>query len=408
MFNQMETLNKHRPEKTQPSDTEKVNPSEFAAEFDSVPGPDWKSEPWSAKKAFEEAGLTEDPKDSTSETLGVIKASAGDAYAGGIIPDRLTGEYEGDASPLTQVQLERFYNLSKSSNIEAQRQLNSELSGVSKAQIVQWGEYLAARNADGANEWPSMSGNLQPLIPEVQHHPEKELSQEKMDMLYNLGSAGLEASGLQFKEQLDTLTPEQANKLIDYLLDREEDTPEAARIIHRLSREHQDVYFDKRNARKQEVQDSPKGETVDQPLTPSEVSTLKEPENSNRLEFEPKEPQSATKEQDSKDIGEPLSLAIEGELTQEQLEKMHNLGLARSKASIEQFGRLLNALTAEQHDQFMSYRARRILNEKYPTPQPEQRDSRSRSAGTTATRPEQATANPPKRRWWNSLFRRKK
>jgi hypothetical protein len=344
------------------------NSTDRSKEF-TYPQPDWKKDGWSVEGVFEEPAQSDATASREAAQIREITAGLGEApkeYKTGVITERLSGGYEGSTDSIAPPQLEHFYEQSTSPELETQRDLSENLRGLSRAQMAQWAEYLAARKAAAPAEtaekaWPPrMTGGLYDTPPRSESAPEEALSLEEMELLHSLGSAEPEASGSAFKERLESLAPAQTEQLMDYLLSREEDTAESARIIHRMS--------------------------------------------------------------------------------PEQLERIHVMGLSDAK---EDFGRQVNALTAEQYDQLMAYRARRILNpnsgsgelgtelspeqgtrvtaavssndgqgtirnpEILKAVTPDQAGNSNGSSTAGIARPNASVDTPPKRRWWNIFGRRR-
>lgn len=109
------------------------------------------------------------------------------------------------------------------------------------------------KTEEPGKEWPSMKGNISDtpeIVLDSEPNVEVKLSQEQMEMLHNLGSAGLEAAGLEFKSQLDSLTPTQIGEFMSYVVERGDDAS-TKKLVHKMSSEQQDAYLDAYNADKQ-------------------------------------------------------------------------------------------------------------------------------------------------------------
>lgn len=148
------------------------------------------------------------------------------------------------------------------------------------------------------------------------------VSQENLEMLYNLSQAQSPEAQVTYMKAIDEL-------------------PQDAQLyVHK--------YVQSRNSEKfQEHLEKQEPEHKD--ILPSKVGSLDENPMAENA------PVSTSNEEYPSMSGNLL-------LSNEQLEKIHNLGLSNSPAAIEMFKEHLNTLTPEQADQLGAYRARRILN----------------------------------------------
>lgn len=319
--------------------------------------------------------------------------AATNKYEIGHIPQRLDRESTLKIEPFSKVQLERLYNLSKSSLLEAQQQFNDELRDQPQQRMTQFAEYLAARDQPEADR--SFSGEL-PLSSEaeiplgeiaagskkdaestsrektVKEQPE--LTQAQLEEAYSLSMSDSNEQIETFKHRLNEFTPEQseqfnayrATRILETAKSEAESKPEKSYVEPLLQKEGQSMlsYF-------QDVYTAWRGDETERMRASQAMKRMNEDD---RFKYNLYINQQVELENAR---SQPASV--------EKLEEVAALGRSINPAEQAQYGKELEKLTSKDLEELNK---RRFADQK---------------TNTTFAR-----EDPPKPGLWQRIFRRKR